>query len=263
LHIGRVVSARCGGDYTLMQALTYAVLFVFRPWRLCPLLLLGSSAPSDFWRCWTLRPSRIRPVCGSRRPRIRRAGRARSTQAPTAPTRTASTTLPGVCRRCEMRTHTLTAAPRSHAPHQAACTQTRDAQTGAPQLICVSLRLCLCSMAVCIWLCALGVLSTISPLLRRARAGVCVCVCVCVCGSSPFDIGDFDRGVPAVRSLPSVPASSPRPRIYTGVCISRACKRPYALVLGWWSASMCVCVCVCVFVIHASQDSRCVEGEGM
>jgi hypothetical protein len=24
-----------------------------------------------------------------------------------------------------------------------------------------------------------------------------------------------------------------------------------------------VCVCVCVFVIHASQDSRCVEGEGM
>ena len=246
MHIGRVVSARCGGDYTLMQALTYAVLFVFRPWRLCPLLLLGSSAPSDFWRCWTLRPSRIRPVCGSRRPRIRRAGRARSMQAPTAPTRTASTTLPGVCRRCEMRTHTLTAAPRSHAPHQASCTQTRDAQTGAPQLICVSLRLCLCSMAVCIWLCALGVLSTISPLLRRARAGVCVCVCVCV--AAPPSILETS----IAESRPSGPCPKcplPRPArgfILACVFLAHASARMHSYWVGGLRPCVCVCVCVCL-----------------
>lgn len=55
-----------------------------------------SSAQSDNLRCSTLRPSRTCPACVSRRQRTPRAGRARWTAAPTAPTRTAFTTLPGV-----------------------------------------------------------------------------------------------------------------------------------------------------------------------
>lgn len=55
-----------------------------------------SSAQSDNLRCSTSKPSRTCPACVSRRQRTPRAGRARWTAAPTAPTRTAFTTLPGV-----------------------------------------------------------------------------------------------------------------------------------------------------------------------
>jgi len=53
-----------------------------------------------------------------------------------------------------------------------------------------------------------GVLS-VGAVCRRLRASLSVCA-----DRSPFDIGDFDRGVPAVRSL----SSPPRPRSHVCAC---------------------------------------------
>jgi hypothetical protein len=98
---------------------------------------------------------------------------------------------------------------------------------------------------------------------------VCVylCVCVCVCVAAPPSILETS----IAESRPSGPCPQcplPRPArdlywlVYFSLMHAPVCTHTGLVVCVHVCMFVCVCVCVCVCVIHASQDSRCVVGEG-